>query len=59
MGVATVTAVTMTHTTFVTLFPTLPEVVKGLNIGLVALRLSLNSTAAVSVMTRPHAAYAE
>jgi len=58
VGVATVAAVTITHTTFGTLFPALPQVVKDLNIGIVALVLNLVSTAAVSAVTRQRAAYA-
>ncbi|MBS0641078.1 MAG: sodium:solute symporter [Proteobacteria bacterium] len=58
VGVATVAVVTITHTTFGTLFPALPQAVKDLNIGVVALVLNVASTAVVSAVTRHRAAYA-
>ncbi|WP_428487790.1 sodium:solute symporter family protein [Rhodopila sp.] len=58
VGVATVAATTLSHTTFATLFPALPEVIRDLNIGVVALVLNLVVTAGVSAVTRQRTAFA-
>ncbi|MBN8871738.1 MAG: sodium:solute symporter [Rhodospirillales bacterium] len=52
VGVATVAATTLTHTSFATLFPTWPEGVRDLNIGIIALVLNLVALAVVSALTR-------
>ncbi len=57
-GVATVAATSTTHTTFATIFPFLPEALRDLNIGVVALCLNLAVAAAVSAITRPRTAFA-
>ncbi len=58
VGVATVAATTVTHSSFATLFPFLPEAVRDLNIGIVALVLNLVVLAGVSAVTRQRAAFA-
>jgi len=58
VGVATVAATTMTHSSFATLFPFLPEAVRDLNIGIVALVLNLVVLVGVSAATRQRAAFA-
>ncbi|HET6306264.1 MAG TPA: sodium:solute symporter [Rhodopila sp.] len=58
VGVATVAATSLTHTSIATLFPTLPEAVRDLNIGTVALVLNLATLSVVSAVTRRRAAFA-
>jgi solute:Na+ symporter, SSS family len=58
VGVATVAITTMTHTTVAALFPGLPEALRDLNIGIVALILNLVALGVVSAVTRRRAAYA-
>jgi SSS family solute:Na+ symporter len=58
VGVATVAATSLTHTTVAGLLPGLPETLRDLNIGIVALLLNLVATGAVSAVTRRRAAYA-
>ena len=58
VGVATVALTTMTHTTMTMLFPALPEALRDLNIGIVALVLNLVTLAIVSAVTYRRAAYA-
>ena len=58
VGVATVAATTLTHTSMATLFPSLPEALRDLNIGIVALVLNLIALGIVSALTRRTAAYA-
>jgi len=58
VGVATVAATSLTHTTVAGLLPGLPETLRDLNIGIVALLLNLAATGAVSAVTRRRAAYA-
>jgi SSS family solute:Na+ symporter len=57
-GVATVAATSLTHTTMASLFPALPEALRDLNIGIVALLLNLVALGIVSALTRQRAAYA-
>ena len=52
VGVATVAAITLTHSTIATLFPGLPEVLRDLNVGIVALVLNVVVTAVVGLATR-------
>ncbi|MBN8904151.1 MAG: sodium:solute symporter [Rhodospirillales bacterium 69-11] len=56
VGVATVAATSLTHTSFATLFPTWPEGVRDLNIGIIALVLNLVALTVVSAVTRRRAA---
>jgi SSS family solute:Na+ symporter len=58
VGVATVAITTLTHTSVATLFPGLPEALRDLNIGIVALVLNLAALGVVSAVTRRRAAYA-
>jgi solute:Na+ symporter, SSS family len=58
IGVATVAFTTLTHTTVATLFPILPEALRDLNIGIVALVLNLVTLGVVSAVTRRRSAYA-
>jgi SSS family solute:Na+ symporter len=58
VGVATVAATTLTHTSIAGLLPGLPEALRDLNIGIVALVFNLAATAIVSALTRRRAAYA-
>ena len=48
VGVATVAAITLTHTTLGTLFPNWPEAVKDINVGIVALVLNVVALIVVS-----------
>lgn len=57
-GVATVAATSLTHTSVATLLPGLPEAIRDLNIGIVALALNLLALGIVSGLTRRRAAYA-
>jgi SSS family solute:Na+ symporter len=57
-GVATVAATSLTHTSVASLFPMLPEALRDLNIGIVALVLNLLVLTAVSAVTRRRPAYA-
>jgi solute:Na+ symporter, SSS family len=57
-GVATVAATSLTHSTMASLFPALPEALRDLNIGIVALLLNLVALGIVSALTRQRAAYA-
>jgi SSS family solute:Na+ symporter len=52
VGVATVAATSLTHTTMASLFPGLPETLRDLNIGIVALALNVVSLAMVSAIGR-------
>jgi SSS family solute:Na+ symporter len=56
VGVATVAAVTLTHSTIKTLLPFLPAEMNDINVGFVALALNILVTAAVSMATRSAAA---
>ena len=58
IGVATVAATSLTHTSVATLLPHLPEALRDLNIGIVALGLNLITTGIVSAVTRNRTAYA-
>jgi SSS family solute:Na+ symporter len=58
VGVATVAVTTLTHTSVAGLFPALPEALRDLNIGIVALVLNLVALGAVSAVTRRRSAYA-
>jgi SSS family solute:Na+ symporter len=58
IGVATVAITTLTHTSVATLLPGLPEALRDLNIGIVALALNLVTLGIVSAVTRRRAAYA-
>ena len=51
-GVATVAAVSLTHTTIGTLFPALPVEIKELNVGIVALAVNVVVLVAVSAAVR-------
>ena len=55
VGVAVVAYVTLTHSTFVSLLPFLPEKANDINIGFAALILNALAAAAVSLATRPSA----
>jgi solute:Na+ symporter, SSS family len=52
-GAATVAAISLTHTTLGTLFPSLPQAVRDLNVGIVALGVNIVVLAAVSAVTQP------
>ena len=52
VGVATVAVTSLTHTTISLLFPFLPEALRDLNIGVVALLLNLITLGLVSAVTR-------
>ncbi|MFB7664203.1 sodium:solute symporter [Kitasatospora sp. NPDC056138] len=54
-GVATVAATTLSHTTVADLLPFLPQPVKDLNVGVVALLVNTVALLAVSAVTRPAA----
>ncbi|WP_179405223.1 sodium:solute symporter family protein [Burkholderia guangdongensis] len=56
VGVVVVAITTLTHASIGQWFPTLPDWVKDLNIGLVALLLNVAVMLAVSVLTQPRAA---
>ncbi len=58
VGVATVAVTTMTHTSVSTIFPALPEALRDLNSGIVALILNMVAMGVVSAVTRRRAAYA-
>lgn len=51
-GVFTVTYITVTQTTIGTLFPGLPQIIKDLNVGIIALIINLAVTFGVSIITR-------
>lgn len=53
VGVATVLAITLTDTTIGKLLPGLPQVVRDLNVGIIALILNIVTAAVVSAVTRP------
>jgi SSS family solute:Na+ symporter len=55
VGVATVAATSLTHTTMAVLLPALPEAVRDLNIGIMALALNLCALGIVSALTRRRA----
>jgi solute:Na+ symporter, SSS family len=57
VGVATVAATSLTHTTVATLLPELPEALRDLNTGIVALVLNMVTLTLVSAVTRRRAAY--
>lgn len=51
VGIATVAVISVTHSTVATLFPDLPEALRDLNVGIIALALNLLTTAVVSAAT--------
>jgi solute:Na+ symporter, SSS family len=51
VGVATVAFITLTHNTIATLFPALPETLRDLNVGIVALVLNVAATVVVGALT--------
>jgi SSS family solute:Na+ symporter len=51
VGVATVASITLTHSTIATLFPALPEALRDLNVGIVALALNIAATVVVGAIT--------
>jgi SSS family solute:Na+ symporter len=55
-GVAVVAYTTLTHASIGLWFPSLPEKLKDLNIGLVALALNIVVLVVVSAVTQPRAA---
>ena len=55
VGIATVAATVLTHSTTATLFPSLPDTLRDLNIGIVALVLNVIATAIVGAVTAPAA----
>ena len=58
VGVATVAITGVTHTSISALFPALPEAMRDLNIGIVALMLNLVALGIVSALTHRRTAYA-
>jgi SSS family solute:Na+ symporter len=54
-GVATVAAITLTHSTIGALLPFLPKYMNDINVGFVALTLNIIVTVVVSLATRPAA----
>jgi len=54
VGVAVTAVLTFTKTTIGSLFPELPEVVRDLNVGIIALAANVAVMVAVSAVTRPH-----
>jgi SSS family solute:Na+ symporter len=52
VGVATVAATSVTHTTMATLLPGLPEALRDLNIGIVALALNVLTLTVVDLVAR-------
>ncbi len=52
-GVVVTTVLTFTHTTMGSLFPALPQAIRDLNVGIVALAANVVVMVAVSVVTRP------
>jgi solute:Na+ symporter, SSS family len=51
-GIATVAATSLTHSSMATLFPSLPEALRDLNVGIVALGLNVVLAAVVEAVTR-------
>ncbi len=51
-GIATVAAISLTHTTIATLFPALPTQIKELNVGIIALAINVAVLIAVSVAAK-------
>jgi SSS family solute:Na+ symporter len=51
-GVATVAAISLSHTTIATLFPALPAALRDLNVGIVALAVNILVLLLVSAATR-------
>ena len=51
-GVATVAAISLTHTTIGTLFPALPVEIKELNVGIIALAVNVVVLVVVSAAVR-------
>jgi SSS family solute:Na+ symporter len=58
VGVATVAATSLTHTSVAMLLPDLPAALRDLNIGIVALLLNVLAAGIVSVLTHRRTAYA-
>jgi solute:Na+ symporter, SSS family len=58
VGVATVAITSLTHTTIATLFPNLPQAMRDLNIGIIALVLNILAMALVSVVTQRRTVFA-
>jgi SSS family solute:Na+ symporter len=52
VGIATIAATSLTHTTVASLFPGLPEALRDLNIGIVALVLNVVTLTVVSGISR-------
>ena len=52
VGVATVAAISLTHTTMAGLFPNLPEALRDVNVGIIALVLNIVVAMVVSAVTR-------
>ena len=52
VGIATVVAISLTHTTMAGLFPGLPEALRDVNIGIIALVLNIVAATVVSALTR-------
>jgi SSS family solute:Na+ symporter len=52
VGIATVAATSLTHTSMASLFPGLPEALRDLNLGIVALALNILTLAVVSAIGR-------
>jgi SSS family solute:Na+ symporter len=59
LGVATVVYFTLTKETIGKLAPALPEVIKDLNVGLIALALNIAALVIVSLITAPRTIAAE
>lgn len=53
VGVATVAVITLSHTTLASLFPSWPDALKDLNVGIVALALNVATLTVVSAVWRP------
>jgi len=51
VGIATVAYTVLTHSTMANLFPSLPEALRDLNVGIVALLLNILATAVVGALT--------
>ena len=58
VGVTTVAITSLTHSSVATLFPELPDALRDLNVGIVALILNLAALGVVSTVTRRRPAYA-
>jgi SSS family solute:Na+ symporter len=58
VGVATVAATSLTHSSVASLFPALPETLQDLNIGIVALVLNVVALGVVSAVTRRRTVFA-